>query len=184
MYYLVGTHRRHIAKRELATLPQELHYACQPKAWFDEDIMLKGVQTILAPYVAAAPPNVIPILLLDLFKVHMKASVMTAIQHLGIQVEFIPPGCTGLLQPVSVGYSKAFKAKLRMEYNDWLMAQDADKPIPGTTHRKVANWINAGECNISNNTLENVWKKTGYSYFGYIAEDGVFAGEGAIVRDK
>jgi hypothetical protein len=59
--------------------------------------MFKWVQTILAPYVATATPVVVPILLLDSFKVHMKASVMTANQCHGIQVEFIPPGCTSLL---------------------------------------------------------------------------------------
>jgi hypothetical protein len=65
LYYLAGTCRGHIAKRKLAALPQELHYACQPKAWFDEDIMLKWVQTILAPYIGTALPDVVPILLLN-----------------------------------------------------------------------------------------------------------------------
>jgi hypothetical protein len=42
----------------------------------------------------------------------MMATVVNAIQDFGVQVEFIPPGCTGLLQPVNVGYNKVFKAKL------------------------------------------------------------------------
>jgi hypothetical protein len=71
-----------------------------------------------------------------------------------------------------------------MEYNSWLMAQDADKPIPCTTCRQVANWIISAKRNISNDTLKNAWKKTGYSYFGVFAENGVFAGEDAIVGDN
>ncbi len=59
--------------------------------------MLKWIYEILAPYVATAPEGVVPILFLDSFSVHMMATVVNVIQDLGIQVEFIPPGCTGLL---------------------------------------------------------------------------------------
>ena len=100
--------------------------------------MLEWVDVILGPYVATAPPGIIPILLLDSFRVHMLASVVQKIQGLGVQVKFIPPGCTGLLQLVDVGYNKTFKAKLRNEYNKWLMAQDPNLPTPGTTRAKVA----------------------------------------------
>jgi hypothetical protein len=67
------------------------------KEWFDEPTMLKWIYEILAPYVATAPEGVVPILFLDSFSVHMMATVVNVIQDLGIQVEFIPPGCTGLL---------------------------------------------------------------------------------------
>jgi hypothetical protein len=67
------------------------------------------------------------------------ATVVNRIQDLGVQVEFIPPRCTSLLQPVNVGYNKAFKAKLRTEYNTWLLDQDPDERIPATTRRDVAN---------------------------------------------
>ena len=65
------------------------------------------VDVILAPYVKMAPPGIIPLLFLDSFKVHMLTSIVQKIQELGIQVEFIPPGCTGLLQPIDGGYNKA-----------------------------------------------------------------------------
>ncbi len=122
-------------------LPNELVYAYQNKAWFDKPTMLKWVSNILASYVTTAPTGIIPILFLDSFKVHMKALVMNEIHDLGIQVEFIPPGCTGLLQPVDIGYNKAFEAKLRTEYNTWLLEQDPDLPIPITTHHNVCNWM-------------------------------------------
>jgi hypothetical protein len=117
---------------------------------FDEDIMLEWVCTILVPYIAIAPHHVIPLLLLNSFTIHLKASVVTAIQALGVQVEFIPPGCTGLFQPVDVGCNKAFKAKIWKEYNKWLMHQDPDQPIPCTTHANVFAWIIATEENITN----------------------------------
>ena len=61
--------------------------------------MLEWVEVVLKPYVALAPPHIVPIVLLDSFKVHMVGSVTSAIQALGCEVMFIPPGCTGLVQP-------------------------------------------------------------------------------------
>ena len=46
----------------------------------------------------------------------MMGLVISTIQALGVEVEFIPPGCTGLVQPVNVGYNKAFKAKVKDQY--------------------------------------------------------------------
>ena len=74
--------------------------------------MLEWVDDVLVPYVATAPPGIVPILFLDSFKVHMLRSIVSKIQALGVEVEFIPPGCTGLIQPMDVGYNKAFKSIL------------------------------------------------------------------------
>jgi hypothetical protein len=105
----------------------------------------------------------VPILVLNSFLVHMMATVVNAIQDLGVQVEFIPPKYTGLLQPVDVGYNKVFKAKLRTEYN---------QRIPATTRHDVANWIVAAE------------RKTKYSYFGVFGDGGEFEGDNAMVGNN
>ena len=95
----------------------------------------------------------------------MMGSVVSAIQAIGVEVEFIPPGCTGLVQPVDVGYNKSFKAKVKDQYMNWLMVQDPDAPIPKTTRRDVVGWILAAEENISLVTCRNAWRKTGFAYF-------------------
>ena len=116
MYSVVrlGVSNGHIATRELPTLPDDLNYACQSKAWFDEQTMLVWIRDVLAPYVATAHHEIVPILLLDSFRVHMKATVVNAIQTLGVEVIFIPPGCTSVVQPIDVGYNKSFKCKMRI----------------------------------------------------------------------
>ncbi len=81
-----------IAKRELETLPTDLVYRCQEKAWFDKPIMLEWVEKVLKPYVANVPHGIVPILFLDDFSVHKTGAVVRAIQDLGVEVEFIPPG--------------------------------------------------------------------------------------------
>ncbi len=78
--------------------------------------MTEWVEEFLGPYVATAPAGIVPLLLLDDFRVHKTGPVVRAIQELGVQVEFIPPGCTGMVQPVDVGYNKALKSNFCVQY--------------------------------------------------------------------
>ena len=94
-----------IDKREFPTYPRSMIYACQENAWMDENVMLMWVEKVLKPYILNAPEDIVPILFLDSFRCHMMASVVGKIQELGIKVEHIPGGCTGLCQPVNVGVS-------------------------------------------------------------------------------
>ncbi len=112
-----------------------------PKAWFDENTMLDWVDKVLKPYVATAPGGIIPILFLDSFKVHLLGSIADAIQGLGVELEIIPPDCTGLMQPIDVGINKPFKANMRKIYTEWLLGQDADSAISSTSCLNVSAWI-------------------------------------------
>jgi len=115
-----GTRYGRIATRKLRDHPQEMKYAMQPKARFDEATMLNWVDYVLKPYVAMAPVGIIPILFLESFKVHLLGSIADAIQGLGVELKIIPPGCTGLVQPIDVRINKPFKANMRKIYTDWL----------------------------------------------------------------
>ena len=127
--------------------------------------MMEWVNVILAPYVANAPRGIVPILFLDDFTVHKTGCVVDAIQQLGVEVEFIPPGCTGMVQPVDVGYNNSLKAKVRHEFRQWQYGQDANQPIPCPSRCQVADWIIAARNAISDVTVQNAWKKTGFSFF-------------------
>ena len=114
MVVYAGTRGGRIATHELPQHPQDMHYAAQQKAWFDEVTMLEWVEKVLdAPDVAMAPVGIIPILFLDSFKVHLLGSVANAIQKLGIEIEYIPAGCTGLVQPIDVGFNKPYKTNMK-----------------------------------------------------------------------
>jgi hypothetical protein len=160
-----GTRYGRIATRELLDHPQEMKYAMQPKAWFDEATMLDWVDDVLKPYVATAPVGIIPILFLDSFKVHLLGSVVDAIQGLGVELEIIPPGCTGLVQPINVGINKPFKANMRKIYTEWLLEQDADAAIPSAFRLNVSAWILESVKGIKKEMIVNSWRKTGFSYF-------------------
>lgn len=163
--YIVGETHGRIATKEVATLPNGAFYRVNKKAWFTEQVMLDWVALVLAPWAAKAPPGIVPLLILDQFSVHMMASVNDAIQKLGVQVEFVAAGCTGLVQPVDVGYNKSFKAKMRDEYTAWMMDQDPNLPIPGTSRHQLSEWIIAAQKNVTSETIRNAWRKSGFSYY-------------------
>ncbi len=154
-----------IAHRVVTTLPADSIYRLNKKAWFNEQIMLDWIKHVLAPYIATVPPGIIPILFLDQFRVHKMGSIVNAIQALGVQVEFIPAGCTGLVQPVNLGFNKAFKCKMREEFLKWMMLQDPNVLIPGSTRHDVTQLIIDAQNNISIETIRNVWRMTGFSYY-------------------
>ena len=80
-------------------------------------------------------------------------------------MEFIPPGCTGMVQPVDVGYNKPLKAQFRMRYTDWMLQQDPSLPIPSPDRQQVASWILAAERAVTDEVVCNAWRKMGFSYF-------------------
>ena len=124
--------------------------------------MLEWVEQVLKPYVSV---GIIPILFLDSFSVHLLGSISDAIQNLGVEIEFIPGGCLGLVQPIDVGINKPFKSNMKKLYTDFIMGQDPDGQIRGATRIEVSGWILEAVGQISEATTKNVWRKTGYSYY-------------------
>ena len=59
----------------------------------------------------------------------MIASIMSAIQALGIKVKYITPEYIGLIKLIDVGVKKVVKDKQRHCYTKWPMARDTILPI-------------------------------------------------------
>jgi hypothetical protein len=53
----------------------------------------------------------------------MMASVVHAIQDLGIEVEHIPGGCTSKCQPLDVGVNKPIKTNMKNQWEDWMLLE-------------------------------------------------------------
>jgi hypothetical protein len=50
---------------------------------------------------------------------------------------------------------------MRDEFLKWIMLQDPNLPIPGSTRHNVAQWIINARENISMETIRNSWRKMG-----------------------
>jgi len=76
---------------------------CPKKAWMDESMMRLWIEKCLSPWKNTLPHDCVPLLVLDSFCVHMMGLTVKEIQALGIEVQYIPGGCTYLCQPIDVG---------------------------------------------------------------------------------
>jgi hypothetical protein len=104
---LKGKYDRRIAQKEFAMYPSAHHYCCQDAAWIEEQVMLAWVEKVLAPCVATAPEDIIPLLTLDSYQCHMMASVVYKIQELGKARLCIPAGIPQTPQnPQEPGFKK------------------------------------------------------------------------------
>jgi hypothetical protein len=68
-----------ITCREVPTLPAGIIYRLNEKAWLNKQIMLDWVKHVLTPYIAMAPPGIVPILLLNQVRVHKMGLILNAI---------------------------------------------------------------------------------------------------------
>ena len=150
-------------EREFLTYPAGAQYTVQDKAWMDESIMKAWIDRVLPPYVETAPPGIQPILFLDSYRCHMMASVVGAISDLGIQVEHIPGGCTGLCQPVDVGIGKPLKGRVRNLWEDWMVEQGGDTiRFSAPSRERVAGWVVQSLQEISPNIVRRSWRHEPY----------------------
>jgi hypothetical protein len=161
-----------IINQELHTYPTGLLYATQEKAWMSEALMMRWIEEVLKPYVLTAPPGIIPVIFLDSYGVHKMGSVHRAINDCGCEVIIIPPGCTGLTQPVDVGYNKPFKGLVRDKYEEWMVKESEDLSIP-PRRVDVARWVAQSEVEMDAQILRNAWMRHDLEYFPRIGDTSI-----------
>ena len=141
----------------------------QEKAWMDSVVMLKWIETILQPYVTdTLPAGIRPLLLLDSYRCHLMGSIVSKINDLGVDVEHIPGGCTGLCQPIDVGVGKPFKTRVRKAWEEWMLekVETSITVIPTPTRREVTDWVLQGVAGFTGTRIcYNSWRHGEYSYF-------------------
>ena len=139
-------------------------YICQDRAWMDE--MLQWVKEVLEPWSKNVPAGIMPYLLLDSYKCHLMSSVVHAIQDLGIEVEHIPGGCTGLVQPLDVGVNKPLKNRIRRKWEEYMLEEGLATTVSKQpTRQRMATWITESLDDLSEHIVKAAWRRNGYSYF-------------------
>jgi hypothetical protein len=125
------------------------------------------VRLVLKPYVEEAPPGVQPLILLDSYCCHMMASVVNVINDLGVQIETIPGGCTGLCQPIDIGIGKALKSRARHLWEEWMIDEGVDNAVLRPPSRLLlTQWITDSVQRIRNSTpsmVQNSWRNAPYT---------------------
>ena len=62
-------------------------------------------------------------------EVRMAAGGTSVPNDLGVEVIILPPGCTGVTQPVDIGYNKSFKNLIRDQYEEWMVKVLGNRPL-------------------------------------------------------
>ena len=139
----------------------------QEKAWMDKSIMQKWITLVLKPYIDTVPDGVRPILFLDSYCCHLMASVVNVIEAMGVQVEHIPGGCTGLCQPIDVGIGKPLKNRVRNMWEDWMVKQGGETlRFTPPSRQAIADWVLEATNDLSLDIINNSWRHQPYcSYF-------------------
>ena len=157
-----------IATRELPDFEtnDELLLCCQPNAWQDERNMRRWIDEILVPYLQERAEGVPVFLFLDQFEVHKSQRTRERLEELGIHLQLIPAGCTGLVQPVDVSIGKPFKGRVRKHWFDWMVAQNPALPTMANASREdAASWVADAWRDFDPNIIRNGWRKTDFNYF-------------------
>ena len=132
----------------------------------DESVMLVFIDKVLKPYIETAPIGIHPVILLDHYRFHMMESVVSTIQDLGCDVEYIPGGFIGLAQPVDVGIGKPLKNRVRRHWEDWMLnTGDANAATKAPSRQRVAQWCIDSLNDLGTNIIKNSWHHGEYSYF-------------------
>ncbi len=105
-----GSPTGRIAWEQAPTYDHTSIYDRQKNVWMDERVMLRWVDEVIEPYVATAPE----VLFLSFFW----TVTNDKITKLGVEVIHIPGGCTGLVQPLDVGYNRPFKVRIRKKWQE------------------------------------------------------------------
>ncbi len=166
MLIFKGQANGRIERNEFQTYPENCVYAMQPKAWMDEKMMHKWIDDVLIPWKQTRNPDVVPLLILDAYRVHMMGSIVNRIQSLGIEVQHIPAGCTYLCQPVDIGINRPIKKAMMEQWEDWMYAGGGVvEGVAKTPSRKlVAEWIIDTYKVIMEETARNAWRKKGFEW--------------------
>ena len=124
-------------------------------------MMNKWIDLVLIPWKISRDPRVVPLLVLNAYRINMMGSVGNHIQSLGMEVQHIPASCT------YVGINRPIKKGMTEQWEEWMMTGGgvtggvAKPPF----RRQVAEWIVWSYKAITEQTGRNAWRKTGYESF-------------------
>jgi hypothetical protein len=97
----------------------------------------------------------------------MMASVVNKVQDLGVEVQHIPGGYTGVCQPVDVGIGKPFKNRVTCCWEEWMLEKGGldEEKTKTPSREEVSEWVIKSIGSIGPEIVRNSWRRHGFSYF-------------------
>ena len=93
----------------MASYDQRFEVRWNENAYANSHLLVDWINQMLGPVLPPGPR----LLALDVAKFHSTQEVLSTLRSYDIVPSLIPPGCTGLVQPLDVSVNKPFKCLLR-----------------------------------------------------------------------
>ena len=128
-------------KEEMARYDQRVEVHWNENAYANSHLLVDWINQMLVPVLPPGPR----LLALDVVKFHSTQEVLSTLRSHDIVPSLIPPGCTGLVQPLDVSVNKPFKCLLRDILDELLDDFEAKnnlnlREIPRANSLAIAEW--------------------------------------------
>jgi phage-related protein len=96
----------------------------------------------------------------------MMGPIVAEIQGLGIEVQYIPGGCTYLCQPIDVGVNRPIKHAMAEQWEDWIDSEGVQNGnVMATPPRElIATWVVEAYWTLKTETCKKAWTKKGFEW--------------------
>uniref|UniRef100_A0A146PAS9 Tigger transposable element-derived protein 7 n=1 Tax=Fundulus heteroclitus TaxID=8078 RepID=A0A146PAS9_FUNHE len=152
------------------TLPKENFPAgvvikAHSKGWMDEEKMSEWLREIYVKRPGGFFHTAPSLLIYDSMRSHITDGVKKQVKHTNSTLAVIPGGLTKELQPLDIGVHRAFKARLRTAWEQWMTEGEHTFTKTGrqrrTTYATICQWIVNAWDDISVSTVVRAFRKAG-----------------------
>uniref|UniRef100_A0A914HR30 DDE-1 domain-containing protein n=1 Tax=Globodera rostochiensis TaxID=31243 RepID=A0A914HR30_GLORO len=116
------------------------------------------------------------LLVWDSFRCHISDSTKNALKQFKIDTAVVPGGCTKFVQAADVSWNAPFKAKIRQQYEDWMLHGEKTTTSSGNTRAApmniYLNWIHEAWEGIPKENISKSFKTCGITNAFDGSEDG------------
>ncbi|KAG5831790.1 hypothetical protein ANANG_G00282950 [Anguilla anguilla] len=152
------------------TLPKEKFPAgviirANPKGWMDEENMREWLREIYVNRPDGFFHKYPSLLICDSMRAHLTDAVKNQVKQTNSELAVIPGGLTKELQPLDIGVNRAFKAKLRAAWEQWMTEGEHTFTKTGrqrrATYATICQWIVDAWAKVSVSTVVRAFMKAG-----------------------
>ncbi|KAK6317614.1 hypothetical protein J4Q44_G00130140 [Coregonus suidteri] len=152
------------------TLPKENFPAgvvikASPKGWMDEEKMSEWLREIYVKRPGGFFHTAPSLLIYDSMRAHITDAVKKKVKQTNSELAVIPGGLTKELQPLDIGVNRAFKARLRAAWEQWMTEGEHTFTKTGrqrrATYATICQWIVDAWADISVSTVVKAFTKAG-----------------------
>lgn len=145
--------------RQLAGLaddpPANIILTSSATGWVKEETLHHWLDAVFSPHVHDNNADQF-LLILDQYRVHQTENFGMRVTEMGGILDFVPGGCTSLVQPLDVSVMKSFKSNVRKQWKNWKKDNsDENGQCERITLRNVANIVRDAWEAVNQQVVEN-----------------------------